>query len=110
MPTTDYLWGAEALAGIKEKELDKHLSKFKDRYFGFARSALAQMRIAHDVPDFLQPDDLYVVLRDLITLDGELIRAFRDGGIADRLTRRWFSWFTWFLVHTFWDEEVNGDD
>lgn len=106
MATQDYLWGAEALSSLQDKGLDEHFTEHEDRYLRFARSAHEQLRIAADSPDLLQPDDLYVVLRDLIGFDGELNRKMPDVGVPGNAIRKWSSWFTWYVVHQYWDREV----
>ena len=106
MATQDYLWGAEALASLKNKGLDDHFAEHKDRYLTFARSAYAQLRVASDAPDLLQPDDLYVVLRDLMRYDGELVRKMPTVGVPGNAPKKWVSWFTWYVVHRFWDTEI----
>jgi hypothetical protein len=106
MATKDYLWGAEALSSLRDKGLDEHFTEHENRYVTFARSAHDQLRVASDAPDLLQPDDLYVVLRDLVSYDGELNRKMRDVGVPSNMMKKWTSWFTWYVVHEFWDREV----
>lgn len=110
MPPREYLFGATPRTELEGKKLDKHLAKYKKRYFGFAKGAMAQLKIAHDAPDRLEHGDLYSVLRDLMGLDGELIRALNKAGISEGRRAKWVSWFTWLLVYEYWDDKDDDDD
>jgi hypothetical protein len=98
----EYLWNAEALKGIREKDLDKHFDKNKSRYQEFAKTFWKTMKLAANQSGQLQKADLYTVLHELIALDDKLTQALKAKGISDARRSRWISWFTWYIVEQSW--------
>jgi hypothetical protein len=104
------LWTSEAKRSIEEKELDKHLKKSQDHYFGLADGAMEQLKAAAGPKADIQRGDLYNVLQELVALDVKLIKALKEAGISDARRGKWFKWFTLYVVEEYWETEDEDDD
>ncbi len=93
-----YLWDADAAAGIKLKKLDKHFQKNKTRYTDFAKTLTTTLKTAAGAGVDVEEGDLYVILISLLALDAELRKALTSQGVSDARRTRWTAWFTWYVI------------